>query len=125
MLARHPESVHGGGVSFDEVPAAAERWLALFGLPVPPPAGGKDLRGQRVRLCASQDDETMRFFFPRRSIPFSNRMIKEVAATLRRRGAKIDRVDLNIEAYARWLDGLGKRDTEELRYEFATKLPAH
>lgn len=110
-------------MSFEEVPAAAEKWLAAFGLPEPSASGVKDLKGQRVRLCASQDDETLRFFFPKRSVPFSNRMIKAVRVMLQKRGAKIDRVDLNVEAYARWVDRQGLMDTEELRYEFASKLP--
>jgi hypothetical protein len=103
--------------------AAVEQWLSGFGLPPTPVPRTKDLAGKTVRVCSSQDEDVIRFFFPRRSIPVSNNMIKEMVRLLRRRGATVERVQLSVEAYARWIDGRGLKDTEELRYEFASKLP--
>lgn len=58
------------------IPEAAAAWLREFELPPAPAAGGKDLQGHVVRLYSVRDEETLRFFFPLRSMPFSDAMIK-------------------------------------------------
>ncbi len=55
---------------------AAEKWLAAFELPSQPTTGEKDLAERIVRLCSfpDEDKDTIRFFFPRRTVLFLNDM---------------------------------------------------
>ncbi len=109
----------------EDAKEAAAKWLASFKLPNPPAEGGKDLRGRVVRLCSfpDQDSATIRFFFPKRTVPFQNTMAKAMRVTLQKRGAKIQRIVITPEDYARWIQETGAEDTEALRYQFATLLP--
>lgn len=109
-------------VSEAEVKKAVAAWLPAFGFPEES-AGVKDLRGQIVPIAKFNDEETSRFFFPRRTLLFQQRMAKAVIRILLRRGAKIASVQLAAEDYARWLDSQGKTDTPELRFQFATRPP--
>ncbi len=108
----------------EDAKEAAAKWFAAFKLP-PPVPGQKDLTGRVVRICSfpEQDSESVRFFFPRRSVPFLNDMIKCIRVAVQRRGAKIERIVITPEDYARWIDKTGAVDTEALRYQFATLLP--
>jgi hypothetical protein len=83
----------------------------------------KDLRGEGIRVAKFTDEETSRFFFPRRTLGFQQRMTKTLTMQLRKRGAKIVSVRLTVEDYARWIDASGKSDTPELRFKFATRPP--
>jgi hypothetical protein len=111
-------------VNKEDVDEAVAAWLPALGLPPQPAAGVKDLKGRSVRVAKFTDEESIRFFFPRRTLPFQQRMVKALAVHLRKRGAKIESVQLTIEDYARWLDARGATtDTPELRYQFATEPP--
>lgn len=107
----------------EEVAAAVAEWLPAWGLPSAPAAGVKDLKGQGIRVAKFTDPETCRFFFPRRTIPFQQRMTRTITTMLSRRGAKIISVPLTIEDYARWQQGQDTPDTPGLRYRFATRPP--
>lgn len=109
----------------EDAKAAAAVWLKAFKLPNPPAEGGKDLRGRVVRICSfpDQDKATVQFFFPKRSVPFQNEMVKTLRTSLRKRGAKFERIVITPEDYARWIQKTGAEDTEVLRYSFATLLP--
>lgn len=107
----------------DDVAGAIESWLPALGLPPEPAAGVKDLRDQSVPLARFRDEETCRFFFPRRSLLFHQRMSKAIAGRLRKRGAKVVNVDLSPEGYARWCEAQGKPDAPELRFQYATCPP--
>jgi hypothetical protein len=107
----------------EDVAEAAAAWLPAWGLPAPPPAGVKDLRGQGIRVAKFTDEETSRFFFPRRTLGFQQRMTKTITMQLRKRGAKIVSVQLTPEDYARWQQAQGQPDTPELRFSFATVPP--
>lgn len=107
----------------EDVAGAIESWLPSLGLPPEPAAGVKDLRDRSVSLPRFRDEDTCRFFFPRRTLLFHQRMTKAIAGRLRKRGAKIINVDLTAEIYARWLEGERKSDAPELRFQFATRPP--
>lgn len=107
----------------DDVAGAIESWMPALGLPPEPAAGAKDLRDQSVPLARFRDEETCRFFFPRRSLLFHQRMTKAIAGRLRKRGAKVINVDLTAEGYARWSERDHSPDTPELRFQFATRPP--
>ncbi len=107
----------------EDVDEAVAKWLPQVGLPPAPEPGVKDLRGRSIRVAKFTDDETARFFFPRRSLLFQQRMVRVLAVQLRKRGAKIESVQLTIEEYARWQDESGEPDSPELRYRYATELP--
>ena len=104
---------------------AAAKWLAAFELPPAPAPGVKDLRGRAVRLCSfpDQSQADVHFFFPKRSVPFLNDMIKAVRVHIQKRGGKLARIVITPEDYARWIEKAGAADTEALRYQFATLLP--
>jgi hypothetical protein len=101
---------------FSDLDPAAAAWLAEFNLPT-------DLKGQTVRVSRLSDQATVSFFFPRRTLPYHFGMVKKLTAALRKRGAKIERVDLTAEVYARWLHAQGKPDSDRERYRFATTPP--
>lgn len=105
--------------------AAAEKWLAEFGLPAPDPAHPKDLRGRLVKVCGfGNDEESLRFFFPRRKIEFHQNVVKKVVRMLKKRGAEIRRPPVTPEDYARWLElQEDKTDTPSRRYDYATRFP--
>ena len=83
----------------------------------------KDLKGQGIRVAKFTDEETSRFFFPRRSLLFQQRMVRELAVRLRKRGARIISVSLTVEDYARWLDSQRLEDTPDRRFRFASQPP--
>lgn len=104
---------------------ALEKWLAAFGLPPEPATGEKDLKGQTVRVSSFPDEEALQFFFPKRTVPFHQTLVKKLTGRLRKRGATIERVPLTAEDFARWLDlRPGLVDSFSRRYEFATRPPA-
>jgi len=107
----------------EDVAEAVAAWLPEFGLPASPPAGVKDLKGTAVRVSKFIDEETCRFFFPRRTLSFQQRMVKALTGALRKRGAKIDSVRLTVEDYARWLDLSHEADSPALRFQFGTRPP--
>lgn len=107
----------------EDVAAAVAAWLPTWGLPASPPAGVKDLRGQGIHVAKFIDDETCRFFFPRRTVGFQQRMTGVITRGLRKRGAKIISVRLTIEDYARWQQAQDEADSPELRFRFATRPP--
>jgi hypothetical protein len=107
----------------EAVAEAVAAWLPAWGLPVSPVAGVKDLKGQGIRVAKFTDDATSRFFFPRRTLGFQQRMTKAITMSLRKRGAKIISVPLTIEDYARWQQSQDKPDSAELRFRFATRPP--
>lgn len=110
-------------VNKEDVNEAVAAWLPAVGLPPAPAAGVKDLKGRAIRVAKFTDDETARFFFPRRSLEFQQRMVRVLTVHLRKRGAKIESVRPTVEDYARWQDAGGQPDSAELRYRFATELP--
>jgi len=107
----------------EDVADAIKAWLPAFGLPAEPVDRVKDLRGRSVRVAKFVDEVPVRFFFPRRTLLFQQKMVKGLTRHLRGRGAKIDSVRLSIEDYARWLDLSHETDTAELRFHFATCPP--
>lgn len=107
----------------EDVAEAVAAWLPAMGLQGPPPAGVKDLKGQGIRVAKFTDEETSRFFFPRRTLFFQQRMVKALTTLLRKRGAKIISVRMTVEDYARWCDANGHTDTTERRFFFATRPP--
>lgn len=104
---------------------AAAAWLEAFKLPPAPAPGVKDLKGRVILLCSfpEQNSDDVRFFFPKRTVPFLNDMVKCIRVAVQKRGAKIQRVVITPADYARWLDATAEKDTEALRYKFATLLP--
>lgn len=106
----------------ENVTAAADTWLAEFRLPAAVP-GEKDLAGQSIPIGKIRDEESCRYFFPRRTLLFQQRMTKAITVTLRKRGAKITSIPLDIETYARWLETAAQPDSPALRYQFATRPP--
>ena len=104
---------------------AGDAWLKAFDLPTAPAPGVKDLKGRVVKLCSfpEQDNEAVRFFFPRRSVPFLNDMVKSIRVAVQRRGGKIQRVIITPQDYALYLQRTGQSDTDALRFQFATLLP--
>lgn len=111
-------------VEKEDIAAAVLAWLPAFGLPEAPAAGIKDLAGREIPLAKFTDEETCRFFFPRRALVFQQRMQRELGLMLRRRGAKMLSVRITSEDYARWCEREGKTDSEALRFDFATRPPA-
>jgi len=107
----------------EDVDGAVAAWLPAWGLPPAPAAGVKDLRDQGIRVAKFTDDETCRFFFPRRTVSFQQRMTRTVTMMLRKRGAKIISVPLTVEDYARWQQAQDAPDSPELRFRFATRPP--
>ena len=107
----------------EDVDQAIVGWLPKFGLPRPSPSDPKDLRGQSIRVGKFDDEDTVRFFFPRRTLTFHQRMVKKLVGTLRKRGAKIESVHLTIDDYTSWIAVTGERDTPQFRYQFATTPP--
>lgn len=103
--------------------SAIAAWMPALELPAPPAEPAKDLRDRTVPLPRFRDEDTCRFFFPRRTLLFHQRMTKAIAGQLRKRGAVVVMVDLTSEDFARWCDANGKADTPELRFQFATRPP--
>jgi hypothetical protein len=112
-----------GAVSKDDVREALVGWQSALGLSADPGPGVKDLKGRSVRIVVFDDEESTRFYFPRRSLLFHQMMVQVLTRALRRRGAKIDRVTLTAEDYARWCDRTGTEDLPEVRYRFASAPP--
>jgi hypothetical protein len=106
----------------EDIDSAVAAWLPAFGLP-PEQPGVKDLRGRVIALAKFTDDETCRFFFPRRTVLFQQRMVRAIGRIFMRRGAKLSSVQLISEDYARWCDAHKKTDTPELRFHYATRPP--
>jgi len=111
-------------VEKETVESAVAAWLPSLGLPPQPAAGVKDLKGRGVRVAKFTDEETLRFFFPRRTLPFEQHMVKALTAQLRRRGAKIESVPLTTKFFEQWCRETRAEDTPETRYRFATSPPA-
>lgn len=109
-----------GRVSRDEVDQALAGWESALGLPAEPADGAKDLKGRTVRVAVFEFEEDIRFFFPRRSVIFHQKMLRVLTRALRRRGAKIDRVTLTPEDYKLWCERTGTVDLPEVRYRFAS-----
>jgi hypothetical protein len=86
-------------------------------------AAVKDMKGQEITVAKFLDDETVRFFFPRRTLSFQQRMVKSLTRELRRRGAKLISISLTVEGYARWQATQESPDTPELRFAFASRPP--
>jgi len=107
----------------EDVAGAVAAWLPALGLPAPPAAGVKDLKGQGVRVAKFTDEETVRFFFPRRKLLFQQRMVSLLTMGLRKRGAKIVSVSPTPEDYARWQQTQDRPDSPELRFQFASRPP--
>lgn len=107
----------------EDVAEALAAWWPALGLPAPPPAGVKDLKGGFVCVAKFIDEPTCRFFFPRRTLSFQQRMVKMLTVALRKRGAKIISVRLGVEDYARYKEALGFEDTAEMRFRFASQPP--
>lgn len=107
----------------EDVEAAIKEWLPAFGPPVAPAVGVKDLKGRGIRIAKFTDEETLRFFFPRRSLDFQQRMVKRVAKVFRERGAKILSVTLTPEIYTSWIGSRRLEDTPARRFQFATTPP--
>lgn len=105
----------------DEVAEAVSQWIRSIGLPDAPAAGGKDLHGRGVPVVKFTDEDTVKFFFPKRSIPFQRAMVKALNRILLRRGAHIVSVSITAEDYARWLEARRQPDSPALRYQFASQ----
>lgn len=105
----------------EDVAEALAAWWPALGLPAPPPAGVKDLRGQGIPVHKFIDEETCRFFFPRRTLSFQQRMVKMLTVSLRKRGARIISINPSIEDYARWCDLCRCEDTPERRFHYASQ----
>lgn len=107
----------------EDIAHALESWLSAFGLPAPDAANPKDLRGQTVAVAKFSDEATVQFFFPRRTLIFQQRLVRELGRKLNRRGAQVLSVQLTPEDYARWCDAWSKTDTAEQRFQYATRPP--
>lgn len=107
----------------EDIDSAVAAWLPAFGF-APEQTGVKDLRGRVIALAKFTDDETCRFFFPRRTVLFQQRMVRAIGRIFMRRGAKLSSVQLISEDYARWIERERKADTPELRFQYATRAPA-
>lgn len=108
----------------EAVASAVAAWLPAWELPPAPAPGIKDLKGESIRVAKFVDEETCRFFFPRRKLLFQQRMTKVVTLGLRKRGARIVSVRLSVEDYARWQQQQTAADSPELRFRFATRPPS-
>jgi hypothetical protein len=106
----------------EDVVEAAGHWLAAFELPGAR-EGVKDLAGRTVVVSSLTDEETVRFFFPRRSLLFHQGVVKKLTGALRKRGAKIERRPITPEDFVRWRSVGGHSDTPEQRFRFASVPP--
>ena len=107
----------------EDLASAIASWLPSLGLPPEPDADIKDIRDRFVPLPRFRDEDTCRFFFPRRTLLFHQRMTKAIAGRLRKRGARVVNVDLSPESYARWSESEAKPDAPELRFRYASNPP--
>lgn len=107
----------------EEVVNAVAAWLPAFGLPSASQDAPKDLKGRSFRVARFADENAVRFFFPRRSLIFQQRMVKALTRQLRKRGAEIVNLRLTVEDYARWQQTQDRPDSAELRFHFATLPP--
>lgn len=105
-----------------EIQQAFEAWLPVVGLSPAPAAGIKDLKGRAIPVAKFTDEEMLRYFFPRRTLPFQQRLVKHLAVHIRKRGGKVESVALTPHDYACWLGN--RADTPETRYRFATEIPS-
>jgi hypothetical protein len=110
-------------VDKEAIQTALAQWLPAVGLAPAPAAGVKDLRGRTIRVAKFEDEEGVRFFFPRRSLVFHQNLVRALRVQLQRRGGKLESVRPSIEDYARWQDASGQPDSDQLRYRYASELP--
>ncbi len=97
--------------------------LSAWGVPPASASGVKDLRGQQIRVAKFTYKEASRFFFPRRTLLYQQRMTKKVTRLLRKGGTGPISLSLTVEDYARWQHSQPDSDSPELRYRFATRPP--
>lgn len=84
------------GVSKDAEREAAEKWLKDFRIP-------EAIDGRTVDLVAFTSDEECRFFYPQRTALWQQKVNRQVAIAVRRRGGKVWRTELTRARYFAWL----------------------